>query len=204
VNGERALERDGILANRNCRTIPLTMTLKPLHDAACFARVRVSTYQSVSRAGRHPMDELRAMLSAEGNLAMDWDFEGEEFDEESKLRAGTCKIVELPERPISATCVRVPVLVSRAEAVWVETRRAAIWRRSPRPPWSRARHSPPGLPCPHDAAGIDDVLVGRIRRDPTVANGLVFFVVAEPSQRRCAERYPDRRTPGGRGGRGRR
>jgi aspartate-semialdehyde dehydrogenase len=96
-------------------------TLKPLNDAAGLARVRVSTYQSVSRAGRHRMDELRATLSAEGNLAMDWDFEGEEFDEESKLRAETCKIVELPERPIRATCVRVPVLVSRAEAVWVET-----------------------------------------------------------------------------------
>ena len=79
VNGEPTLEHDGILANRNCCTIPLTMTLKPLHDAVGLARVRVSTYQSVSRAGRHRMDELRATLSAEGNLAMDWDFEGEEL-----------------------------------------------------------------------------------------------------------------------------
>ena len=52
---------------------------------------------------------------------MDWDFDGEEFDEESKLRDETPKILELPELPISATCVRVPVLIGHAEAVWVET-----------------------------------------------------------------------------------
>jgi aspartate-semialdehyde dehydrogenase len=179
VNGERALEHDGIVANPNCCTIPLTMTLKPLHDAAGLARVRVSTYQSVSGAGARRMEELRAMPPAEGNLAMDWDFDGEEFDEESKLRAETRKILELPALPISATCVRVPVLVSHAQAVWVETEEPVSAE--------QARHllgHAPGIrlqdfPTPHDAAGIDDVLVGRIRRDPTVANGLVFFVVAD-------------------------
>jgi aspartate-semialdehyde dehydrogenase len=179
VNGDRALEHDGIVANPNCCTIPLTMTLKPLHDAAGLARVRVSTYQSVSGAGAHRMEELRATPPAEGNLAMDWDFDGEEFDEESKLRAETRKILELPELPISATCVRVPVLVSHAEAVWVETEEPLSAE--------QARHllgHAPGIrlqnfPTPHDAAGIDDVLVGRIRRDPTVAHGLVFFVVAD-------------------------
>jgi aspartate-semialdehyde dehydrogenase len=179
VNGDRAREHDGILANPNCCTIPLTMALKPLRDAAGLARVRVSTYQSVSGAGAHRMDELRATPAGEGNLAMDWDFDGEEFDEESKLRAETRKILEVPELPISATCVRVPVLVSHAQAVWVETEE----------PLSAedARHllgQAPGIrlqdfPTPHDATGIDDVLVGRIRRDPTVANGLVFFVVAD-------------------------
>src|SRR5947209_9377666 len=121
VNGERALEHEGIVANPNCCTIPLTMALKPLHDAAGLARVRVSTYQSVSGAGLQRMEELCATPSGEGNVSMDWDFDGEEFDEESKLRAETRKILELPELPISATCVRVPVLVSHAEAVWVET-----------------------------------------------------------------------------------
>ena len=121
VNGERALEHEGIVANPNCCAIPLTMALKPLHDAAGLARVRVSTYQSVSGAGAQRMEELRATPSGEGNLAMDWDFDGEEFDEESKLRDETRKILELPELPISATCVRVPVLVGHAEAVWVET-----------------------------------------------------------------------------------
>jgi aspartate-semialdehyde dehydrogenase len=179
VNGDRALEHDGIVANPNCCTIPLTMTLKPLHEAAGLARVRVSTYQSVSGAGAHRMEELRATPPAEANLAMDWDFDGEEFDEESKLRAETRKILELPELPISATCVRVPVLVSHAEAVWVETEEPlsaeAARQLLGQAPGIRLQD----LPTPHDAAGIDDVLVGRIRRDPTVANGLVFFVVAD-------------------------
>ncbi len=179
VNGERALENDGIVANPNCCAIPLTMALKPLHDAAGLARVRVSTYQSVSGAGAQRMEELRATPSAEGNLAMDWDFDGEEFDEESKLRDETRKILELPELPISATCVRVPVLVGHAEAVWVETEDPLSADDA-----RRILGQAPGLrledfPTPREATGIDDVLVGRIRRDPTVENGLVFFVVAD-------------------------
>ena len=179
VNGERALEHDGIIANPNCCSIPLTMTLKPLHDAAGLARVRVSTYQSVSGAGAQRMEDLRATPSGEGNLTMDWDFDGEEFDEESKLRDETRKILELPELPISATCVRVPVLVGHAEAVWIETEEPLSADAA-----RRLLDQAPGIrledfPTPHDATGIDDVLVGRIRRDPTVANGLVLFVVAD-------------------------
>ena len=179
VNGERALEHEGIVANPNCCAIPLTMALKPLQDAAGLARVRVSTYQSASGAGAQRMEELRATPSGEGNLAMDWDFDGEEFDEESKLRDETRKILELPELPISATCVRVPVLVGHAEAVWVETEDPLATDDA-----RRLLQQAPGIrledfPTPHDALGIDDVLVGRIRRDPTVANGLVFFVVAD-------------------------
>ena len=121
VNGDRALEHDGILANPNCCAIPLTMALKPLHDAAGLARVRVSTYQSVSGAGAQRMEELRTTPPGEADIAMDWDFEGDESDEEAKLRSETRKILELPELPVSATCVRVPVMVGHAEAVWVET-----------------------------------------------------------------------------------
>src|SRR2546429_1743457 len=179
VNGERAAEHDGIVANPNCCTIPLAMALKPLHEAAGLARVRVSTYQSASGAGADKMEELRSTPSAEGNLGMDWDFDGEEFDEESKLRAQTRKILELPELPISATCVRVPVLVGHAEAVWVETEEQ-LSADEARDLLGRA----PGLrlldfPTPRDALDVDDVLVGRIRRDRTVDNGLVFFVVAD-------------------------
>jgi aspartate-semialdehyde dehydrogenase len=179
VNGERALEHDGIVANPNCCAIPLAMTLKPLHDAAGLARVRVSTYQSVSGAGAQRMDDLRSTPAGEGNLAMDWDFDGEEFDEESKLRAETRKILELPELPISATCVRVPVLVGHAEAVWVETEQPLSAEDARRVLADAAGLRLEDFPTPKDATGIDDVLVGRIRRDPTVAHGLAFFVVAD-------------------------
>jgi aspartate-semialdehyde dehydrogenase len=179
VNGERVADHTGIVANPNCCTIPLTIALKPLHEAAGLARVRVSTYQSVSGAGAARMEQLRATPPGEADLAMDWDFDGVEFDEESKLRAETRKILELPELPVSATCVRVPVLVGHAEAVWIETEDAL----SP----NDARTllgSAPGVhlqefPTPGSSAGRDDVLVGRIRRDETVEHGLAFFVVGD-------------------------
>jgi aspartate-semialdehyde dehydrogenase len=179
VNGDRAAEHDGIVANPNCCTIPLTMALKPLHDAAGLARARVSTYQAMSGAGAAKMEQLRATPSAEADLGMDWAFDGFEFDEEAKLRAETRKILELPDLPISATTVRVPVLVGHAEAVWIETER-------PLDP-DEAREllgSAPGVrleefPTPGMATGVDDVLVGRIRRDASAANGLVLFVVCD-------------------------
>ncbi len=110
---------------------------------------------------------------------MDWDFDGEEFDEESKLREESRKILELPELQISATCVRVPVLVGHAEAVWLETQEPLEPARA-----VELLGAAPGVrvadfPTPALAAGRDDVLVGRIRRDPTVEHGLVLFVVAD-------------------------
>src|SRR5207302_3326596 len=91
-----------------------------LHDAAGWKRVRVSTYQSVSGAGAERMEQLRAEQPEQHNVVMDWSWDGDETDEESKIRAETQKILELPELPISATTVRVPVLVGHAEAVWIE------------------------------------------------------------------------------------
>ena len=179
VNGARALEHDGIVANPNCCTIPLTCTLKPLHEAAGLRRVIVSTYQSVSGAGAQAMERLRATPPGEADLAMDWDFDGVEFDEESKLRAETRKILELPDLPISATCVRVPVLVGHAEAVWFETEEPLDAARA-----RTLLGAAPGIrleefPTPGAAAGGDDVLVGRIRADATAENGLVLFVVGD-------------------------
>jgi aspartate-semialdehyde dehydrogenase len=179
VNGERAAEHDGIVANPNCCTIPLTMVLKPLHEAAGLARARVSTYQSVSGAGVERMEELRATPPAEAHLDMDWDFDGVDFEEEAKLRAETRKILELPELPLSVTCVRVPVLVGHTEAVWVETE-----DRLSADDAARILGDAPGLrlepvPQPRDAIGIDDVLVGRVRRDETVPNGLVLFIACD-------------------------
>jgi aspartate-semialdehyde dehydrogenase len=179
VNGERALEHEGVVANPNCCAIPLTMALKPLHDAAGLARVRVSTYQSISGAGARQMEELRSTPPGETDLAMDWDFDGEEFDEEVKLREETRKILELPELPISASCVRVPVLVGHAEAIWVETEQTlsgedarALLQDAP-----GIRYEP--VPAPRDAVGIDEVLIGRVREDRTAENGLVLFVVCD-------------------------
>src|SRR5947208_12971179 len=179
VNGERAAEHDGIVANPNCCTIPLTMVLKPLHEAAGLARVRVSTYQSRSGAGVERMEELRATPPAEAHLDMDWEFDGVDFDEEAKLRAETRKILELPELPLSVTCVRVPVLIGHSEAVWIETED----RLSPDDA-ARVLRQADGLrvepvPRPRDAVGIDDVLVGRVRQDETVANGLVLFLTCD-------------------------
>jgi aspartate-semialdehyde dehydrogenase len=155
------------------------MALKPLHDAAGLARVRVSTYQSASGAGVERMEELRATPPGEADLAMDWEFDGVEFDEESKLRAETRKVIELPDLPISATTVRVPVMVGHAEAVWVETEE----RLSPEQARTLLGDAPgvrlENFPTPGLAAGTDDVFVGRIRADTTDPNGLVLFVVCD-------------------------
>jgi aspartate-semialdehyde dehydrogenase len=179
VNAERALDHDGILANPNCCTIPLTCVLKPLHDAAGLARVQVATYQSVSGAGADRMAALRSESPEEHNLVTDWSFDGVEFDEEAKLRDETRKIMELPDLPISATCVRVPVMVGHSEAVWVELERplsdAEARELLAQAPSVRVVDSP----TPRDAAGIDDVLVGRIRRDPTAENGLALYLSAD-------------------------
>ena len=179
VNGARAPEHEGIVANPNCCAIPLTCVLEPLHEAAGLRRVRIATYQSVSGAGASAMERLRNEEPASHDLRMDWDFDGVEFDEESKLREETRKIMELPELPISATCVRVPVMVGHAEAVWAEFER-------PLPPEEATEilAASPSVrveqfPSPGKAAGIDDVLVGRIRSDTTDPNGLSLFIAGD-------------------------
>ena len=179
VNGQRALEHDGIVANPNCCTIPLTMTLSPLHEAAGIRSIRVATYQSVSGAGADAIDALRDEEPDDHRLRMDWDFDGSEFDEEVKLREETRKILELPELPVSATCVRVPVVVGHAEAVWVETESPLSAEEA-----ERILGGSPGLRLEelpaHDAAiGTDDVVVGRIRADRAAENGLAFFLVCD-------------------------
>jgi aspartate-semialdehyde dehydrogenase len=179
VNGARALENDGIVANPNCCSIPLTCVLKPLHDVAGLRRVRVSTYQSVSGAGAQRMDRLRSEPPEQHDLAMDWTWEGDETDEESKIRAETQKILELPDLPLSATTVRVPVLVGHAEAVWIELEEPL----SPEQATEVLRAAPSvrlvDVPTPRDAALVDDVLVGRIRADRAAENGLALFLACD-------------------------
>jgi len=178
VNGERTSAHDGIVANPNCSTIQLVCALAPLRDAAGLRRVRVATYQSASGAGVERMEELRAQTPEQGDVVMDWEFDGDDSDEESKLRAETRKILELPELPLSATCARVPVLVGHSQAVWIETE-------EPLPP-GRAREvleAAPGVrvterPTAREAAGGDEVLVGRIRAD-TAGEGLALWIVCD-------------------------
>ena len=185
VNGRRALEsleRDRIVANPNCCTIPLTCVLKPLHDEAGLERVRVSTYQSVSGAGAQRMDALAHEAPSDHDLVMDWWWEGDESDEESKLRAETRKILELPDLPISATCVRVPVMVGHSEAVWIELQRPLEPGRRGRDPPRRAQRPRPrsaDFPTPASAAGEDEVLVGRIRRDAAAENGIALYLSSD-------------------------
>ena len=178
VNGARAMGAS-IVANPNCCTIPLTCVLKPLHDAAGLARVRVATYQSVSGAGAQAMERLRNEPQADHDLRMDWDFDGVEFDEEAKLRDEARKIMELPDLPIQATCVRVPVMVGHAEAVWIETEDEL----TPEQAQSLLGAAPSvkleEFPSPGKAAGGDEVLVGRIRRDPTIERGLTLFLACD-------------------------
>jgi aspartate-semialdehyde dehydrogenase len=179
VNGERALEHTGILANPNCCTIPLTMVLAPLHSAAGLRSVRVATYQSVSGAGSEAIEHLRGEGSDDHELRMDWDFDGVEYDEEVKIRAETRKILELPELPVSATCVRVPIVVGHAEAVWLETETPLAAEDA-----ERVLSESPGVeleqsPSHAHAVGSDDVHVGRVRSDPATPNGLVLFLICD-------------------------
>ena len=124
------------------------------------------------------MEALRSQAAADGDIVMDWDFEGDESEEESKLRAETRKILELPDLPLSATCARVPVLVGHSQAVWIETERPL----SP----DEAREvlaAAPGVtvaekPTPRQATGGDQVLVGRIRED-RAGEGLALWVVCD-------------------------
>lgn len=179
VNGERALENAGIVANPNCCAIPLSVVLAPLQAAAGIRAVRVATYQSVSGAGSAAIDALRGETPDEHRLRMDWDFDGVEFDEEVKLREETRKILELPSLPVSASCVRVPVVVGHAQSVWVETEEPLAADDA-----SRILAAAPGIriseiPAHAEAIGADQVVAGRIRRDTATDSGLVLFLVCD-------------------------
>jgi aspartate-semialdehyde dehydrogenase len=171
------LDGDAIVANPNCSAIELSCVLKPLLDAAGLERVRLATYQSMSGAGGTGIARLRALEPAAADLYLDWELDGDEFSEESKLRAETRKILARADLPLQATCVRVPVLVGHAQAIWVETERDL----SPDEAREALAAAPyvrlADMPTPGAAAGTDDVLVGRIRRDPTVESGLALWAV---------------------------
>jgi aspartate-semialdehyde dehydrogenase len=179
VNGDRALEHTGLVANPNCSTIPLTLALKPLHDAVGLRAVRVATYQSASGAGAQRLRRLLDEPQAEHDLAADWPYDGEEFDEESKLREETRKILGLPELPVSATCVRVPVPIGHAESVWIETEEPLAPSHAHELLSAAPSVRVEEFPTPGLAAGGDEALVGRIRRDPAAENGVSLFLACD-------------------------
>ena len=179
VNGERALEHDGIVANPNCSSIPLTLVLKPLHEAAGLRAVRVATYQSASGKGAQRLQQLLDEPQAEHDLSTDWDFDGEEFDEETKIREETRKILELPELPVSAACVRVPVPVGHAESIWIETEEPLAPERARELLAAAPSVRLEEFPTPGKAAGGNEALVGRIRRDPATESGLALFLACD-------------------------
>ena len=203
VNAQDLRNHEGIVANPNCCAIPLTVVLKPLHDKVGVERVLVSTYQSASGAGRALVEELEEQTKAIAagteppvnayphQLAYNvvpggWrPEEGGYNEEEVKIVNETRKIMHLPNLRIAATCVRVPVPVGHGESVFVETR-------DPISPdeFRTLMGAAPGViveddpdakiyPTPHRVAGTDEVYVGRIRKDSSVARGLAMWLVSD-------------------------
>ena len=191
-----------IIANPNCSTIQLVVALKPLHDLWGVRRVVVSTYQSVSGAGKEGMDELytntkgffvndsstpqqfQKQIAFNVIPQIDSFMDDGSTKEEWKMAVETRKILD-PDIKVAATCVRVPVFIGHAEAVTVEFERPATASEA-----RAALREAPGVQVidhredggyvtPADCVGEDAVYVSRIRRDPTVPHGLSFWCVSD-------------------------
>jgi aspartate-semialdehyde dehydrogenase len=194
--------RRNIIANPNCSTIQMVVALKPLHDRFGVRRVVVATYQSVSGGGKEAMDELFAHTKAiyvhesekpqqfTKEIAfnviphIDRFMDDGSTKEEWKMAVETRKILD-PDIQVIATCVRVPVFIGHGEAVHVEfaspvsvaDARAAL-RAAPGITLVDAREDG-GYITPLEAAGEDAVFVSRVRKDPSVPNGLAFWCVSD-------------------------
>ena len=196
-------KKRGIIANPNCSTIQMVVALKPLHDIAPIKRVVVSTYQSVSGAGKAAMDELfnqtRAIYAngaPERNVfskqisfnvipQIDVFMDDGYTKEEWKMRVETRKIMG-DDIEVTATCVRVPVFVCHSEAVNIEFKKPISVAQA-RKALQKApgvvvvdKHDPEsGFVTPAEVSGEDAVYVSRIRKDETVKYGLSLWVVAD-------------------------
>ena len=205
VNAEavRGFTKKGIIANPNCSTAQMVVVLKPLHDKATIKRVVVSTYQSVSGAGKDAMDEL--WHQTKGKYVPGQEVTSNKFPkeiafncipqidtfmedgytkEEWKMLVETKKILD-PKIKVTATCVRVPVFVGHSEAINIEFEKPIsaeeareILRESPGVMVVDKRE-PGGYVTPIEAAGEFATFVSRIREDSTVENGLVLWCVAD-------------------------
>jgi aspartate-semialdehyde dehydrogenase len=203
VNPQDAEWHEGIIANPNCSTMQLVPVLMALRDSVGIERVIVDTYQSVSGTGAEALSEMetqiRAHVAGEPKVAnvyphpiafnalpeIDVFLENGYTREEWKIVTESRKILHLPDLRVSCTAVRVPVFVSHSEAVHVETTRPMTPAQA-----RRAFAAVPGVivmddpdahvyPLATQAAGKDEVFVGRVRTDPSVANGLAFWVVSD-------------------------
>jgi aspartate-semialdehyde dehydrogenase len=205
VNPDAIESHKGIVANPNCSTMQMVVPLKPIEDAVGIERLVISTYQSVSGTGQKAVEEL---LSQSHMLLHDQEpdppavykhriafnvlphvenfKDGDDYTtEERKMMAETAKILGRDDIGISATCVRVPVLVGHSESVNIQTRRPL----SPDDCRELLSHAPgvvvvdnPGdgmYPLAIDVEGRDDVLVGRIRRDPSHERCLNVWIVGD-------------------------
>lgn len=211
VNGADALDAPRrIIANPNCTTIQMVMTLKPIHDLSPIRRVHVATYQAASGAGASAMDELveqhRALCEGTEprvekfsrqlayNLIPQIDVftDNGYTKEEMKMHRETKKIMHAPELEVSAMCVRVPVMRAHSEALWVETAEPL----TPAQVREAFRHAP-GIevvdnpaecrwPTPMDITGGDPVLVGRIRTDLSNPNAVTFWSVSDQIRKGAA------------------
>ncbi|MFC5387649.1 aspartate-semialdehyde dehydrogenase [Aquamicrobium segne] len=194
--------KKNIIANPNCSTAQMLVALKPLHDAATIKRVVVSTYQSVSGAGKEGMDELftqtRAVFVADPVEAkkftkriafnviphIDSFMEDGSTKEEWKMVAETKKMLD-PKIKVTATCVRVPVFIGHSEAVNLEFEKP-ITAEEARDILREApgclvidKHEDGGYITPIDSAGEDATYISRIREDSTLDNGLNLWIVSD-------------------------
>ena len=194
--------RSNIIANPNCSTIQMVVALKPLHDEAIINRVVVSTYQSVSGAGKEGMDELfnqtqgiytnkqvekskfTKQIAFNAIPHIDTFLENGNTKEEQKMIDETKKILDEGIK-VSATCVRVPVFISHAESVNIEFDSPLSEKRATELLSSFENISvidhreDEGYVTPVEAAGEDKVYISRIREDNTIENGLNLWVVAD-------------------------
>lgn len=196
VNPEDLIWHKNIIANPNCSTIQLLVALKPIHDSFGLKKVICSTYQSISGAGQKGIDQLNAEISGDFSKTKNHqifsntmfhpydDTESEWTNEEIKMILESRKMLHLPELDITVTCVRLPLQVGHAETVYVETQKDIS-----RPQILEALSSQENLivqdelksevyPTPLQTAHLDEVFVGRIRKDLMHNNAFWMWVVA--------------------------
>ena len=196
-------ETKNIIANPNCSTIQMVVALKPIHDKFRIKRIVVSTYQSVSGAGKEAMEELSDQVKSLFNMReaeakvlphriafnclpqIDSFLDNGYTKEEMKMVNETRKIFGDDSIRVTATTVRVPVFVSHSESVNIETEKPitpeAVKKLLSKAPGVTVADDPKkGLyPMPIDAAGLDDVFVGRIRKDESIENGINMWIVSD-------------------------